>query len=477
MRTDAICIVVDVARESLPQKLGEILGDAYQVYSFSEPSSFLSACISQAPVIGILDGSVLEDVGAFLELAGHLPQIRQMGLMLMNTDEEVLDRESHFLRVVPVEPDCHKLASKILTLHSDMTARGKQSSGLGVRGAIKGVSVVDILQLLYNSRQSVDLECFGDSGLLGSLSLADGEFKGACLRGATGLKAAMRLIVSNEVVQVTMNPGRANGALCDAPAIPQLVMMAMQAEDELAHLASEWDLNSNVLVRCELKPDPHEVIGNDIWEMLVLPMPLGTLLDRSIYSDLQVISAIRAMLAKGFIQFEKGNIETEWVLKAGVIENFKERLQVLPLSEASKQFPRVAVVAATSTSLQRLFCYLEHSSFSTSHESPVSLNSDFFSSTLVLDSQLQLEWIGMVWKSELEGALRFILEGAIGALLLAPKQGEDQSPETLGWPIDIHQITPFRVIQLDENLLEQEIIEECLKQTATLVREGEVEAK
>ena len=194
--------------------------------------------------------------------------------------------------------DVDRLVTRALEVKARSTP--PETSQGELRGDLGQVPLVDLLQLLLMNRRTGVVIVSTASGA-GELRVADGEVLDAIYRRLEGEKAFYRLLAEREG-SFTFVPGSPPAIARVAKGTATLLMEAMRHKDEVARIRGELGERSSYVANDATFSDDAPRIEHDVRHALRVARALDDLLDELPAPDLDVLLALRSLLAEGAVR-------------------------------------------------------------------------------------------------------------------------------------------------------------------------------
>jgi DNA-binding response OmpR family regulator len=170
-----------------------------------------------------------------------------------------------------------------------------------IEGNLAQIPLVDLLQILAVNRKSGRL-ALEREGERAEIALEEGKVVDARTRHAEGEKALYRLLALREG-QFAFVPGAPSGEPRIQRRVEELVLEGLRQADEVAAMLPSLPQPGDVV---ELAVDPSEIpqglhpVTAEVVSLLRAPISFQDLIDRCSATDLETMSAVAALLEKGY---------------------------------------------------------------------------------------------------------------------------------------------------------------------------------
>ncbi|HEX9242819.1 MAG TPA: DUF4388 domain-containing protein [Anaeromyxobacter sp.] len=181
-----------------------------------------------------------------------------------------------------------------------------------IEGNLAQIPLVDLLQILAVNRKTGRL-ALEREGERAEIALEEGKVVDARTRHAEGEKALFRLLALREG-QFAFVPGATSAEPRIQRRVEELVLEGLRQADETAALLPSLPLPGDLL---ELAVDPSEIpqglhpVTAEVVALLRAPTPFHEVVDRCSATDLEAMSAVAALLEKGYARIAAAAPEAE----------------------------------------------------------------------------------------------------------------------------------------------------------------------
>ncbi len=204
--------------------------------------------------------------------------------------------------------DAETIAKRVYALQRSVPPAA--AAGGDFRGDLQQVSVADLLQLLGANRRSGTLSVLTPSGA-GEVRLTDGEVVDAVYRRVDGEKAVIRLLGESEG-SFAFTGGSPPTIRRIERSSNALLMDGVRQLDEAKKAIESLGLDDDALLAVVIARADHTDVEQRVLDVLVTPHSLGELLDEVPALDLDVLSALAALLARGAVRrFAGGTLRVD----------------------------------------------------------------------------------------------------------------------------------------------------------------------
>ncbi len=288
-------LVVDADYDTLDALANAIRARGHHVALARDGRAGLQSAVEIAPEVIVVDRDVpIFDIRTFLDVLRDNPRTSHARMFVMGTGD-VAHLASIDGRAEPiVKPfNANEIAARIDELLRAARAPKREPE---LRGDLSQVALFDILQVFAANRRTGRLRVEAD-GRAGEIWLREGRIVDATRGYANGEKAFYR-ILANPKGEFLFTPGLAHPDERIRERTEQLLLEAVRRVDEIARIIPDLPPLTATILMSGVRSVPPG-ISADIAQRLDEPRTIEELIDVLPQHDLEVLAAVRDLLASG----------------------------------------------------------------------------------------------------------------------------------------------------------------------------------
>jgi len=288
-------LVVDADYDSLGVLSAELRKQGHHVVLAADGRAGLQRAVEVAPDVVLVDREVpVVDVRTFFEVLRNNPRTSGAHVFVMGTGDpgRLASFDSRAEPIVKPFNAAEVTARVAEVLRTRLGPRPEPE----LRGDLEQFAIQDLLQVFAANRRTGKLTVTGRAAM-GEVWVHEGRIVDATYAGVVGEKALYRVLQLAEgrfVFAPGLRPDRERiGAATD-----HLLMEAARQQDEGRRLRGQLPPSTSLIGRARA-PDPGNDLGERVLSCLDEPRTIDELLDVVPAGDLDILGAIRDLLASG----------------------------------------------------------------------------------------------------------------------------------------------------------------------------------
>jgi DNA-binding response OmpR family regulator len=284
----------------------------FQVHAARDGARALQVAILRFPDLILFDEkSPMLDARTFVRILRTNPRTERIPVVLTG---ETVDVDRARLGTSLRKPfNLDEVVGRIEQIFRRVEAsRAVSGESREIEGNLAQIPLVDLLQILAVNRKSGRL-ALEREGERAEIALDEGKVVDARTRHAEGEKALFRLLAQREG-QFAFVPGASAAEPRIQRRVEELVLEGLRQSDEAAALLPSLPQPGDLV---ELAVDPSEIpqglhpVTAEVVAMLRAPTAFRDVVDRCSATDLEAMSAVAALLEKGYARVHAAGAEEE----------------------------------------------------------------------------------------------------------------------------------------------------------------------
>lgn len=272
----------------------------YQVHYAVDGTKALELAVLRHPDLALFDDACrFLDPRTFANILRSNPRTSAIPVVLTGRSfdaERLRGWRDEFLKK-PINQD--ELLARVDQIFRRVDAASQLRGQREIEGTLSQLSIVDLMQILALNRRTGKLSLVRGTDR-GEIHVVDGRPVNARAGVAEGEKALFRLLCWTEG-DFELHASPPAGKPRIQRGMDEALLEAMRHSDEVARLLPSLPPRNtwlHVPPEVDRPPDPHPVTGQ-VLEVLAQPRTLAELLDLAPATDLEVLSALSALMQKG----------------------------------------------------------------------------------------------------------------------------------------------------------------------------------